>query len=63
MNKPSFNSVSENAKDFIFKATIMDVDQRWSAKQLLNHQWLVSLESKLDQKVESHEMQNVLQNL
>ena len=40
MKKPIFETISSDAKDFIRKALIKDVKQRWSCAQLLEHNWL-----------------------
>lgn len=41
---PEFpNHLSDNAKDFLSKCLKRDAKERWTAKQLLNHQFLVEL--------------------
>lgn len=36
-----WDSISEEAKEFIEMALIKDSKDRWDARQLLNHSWLV----------------------
>lgn len=48
LNKPYFIHVSSDAKDFIRCALNKDIDKRYSAKQLLDHDWMKKLSSKID---------------
>ena len=63
MNKPVFAKVSSEAKEFISKCLIKDVDQRYSAAQLLEHPWLVGLSDKIDKDINDEDKKEVLQNL
>ena len=42
LNKAYFKKVSQDAKDFITRACKKDVSERLSAKQLLEHPWIVN---------------------
>ena len=63
MNKPAFARVSDEAKDFISKALTMDVKKRASAKQLLNHPWMLDMSKKFEKKIDDEEQLEVLQHL
>ena len=63
MNKPAFQKVSDDAKDFISKALIMDVKKRYSAKQLLNHPWMQEMSLKFDKQLDDEGTLEVLQHL
>ena len=44
--------LSKNAIDFMQKATIRDHLKRYSAKQLLDHPWIVNMNKKNEQKID-----------
>ena len=52
LNKPYFMTVSSDAKDFIRCALNKDVEKRYSAKQLLEHDWMKKLSAKIDKKTD-----------
>lgn len=63
LTKPAFNSVSDNAKNFIKCCLVKEIDKRYSAAQLLKHPWLVNLSDKIDKVSTTEDKQEVLKNL
>ncbi len=55
LKKSYFEPISALAKDFIMKALQRDIEQRYSAKQLLNHPWLIQQSKVIDQKLSDDE--------
>ena len=41
LTKPYFKNVSTQAKDFIMKCVNKNIEERFSAKQLLKHPWML----------------------
>ena len=63
MTKPCWAGVSEDAKDFIKCALTKTITDRYSAKQLLDHNWLKNLSERIDKTLEDDEKTEVLSNL
>ena len=48
--------MSKNCIDFLHKALMIDHNKRWSARQLLNHDWIMEHYQTYQNKMEIHEM-------
>lgn len=62
MQGKSFNHISDKAKDFIQQALIKDKGKRPSAKQLLEHPWINSIDE-LSTEVNQEQINVTLDNL
>jgi len=60
---PQFDTVSAEAKDLIGKLIVVDPEQRWTAKQALEHPWIVSKAGTAENKGLHSSMFDELQNL
>lgn len=53
LNKATLKTVSANAKDFIKQCLNKSVKERWSAEQLLSHDWIKEQDQNLDVDLET----------
>lgn len=63
LGKAAIKNISAMAKDFIRKALIRDPEERYSAKELLDHEWIQKNSDLKDTPLDDGETSNVLENL
>ena len=63
LEKPIFKHVSALAKDFITKCLTKEQDKRWSADQLLHHQWMVDQTKANEIPLDNETRKDIMDNL
>lgn len=63
LNKPIFKEISDAAKDFIKKAMTKDPNERFSAEQLLKHEWMLNMNKANDKVLSLEAQRDILTNL
>ena len=60
-NYEEWDNISHDAKDLIKKLLIKDIDKRYSAKEALNHSWIIKNKNKV--KIDQNKFAEVVTNL
>lgn len=61
--KPYFKEISEEAVNFIQCALIRNIDERYSAAQMLKHPWFELMSKQIDFGVDAEQHKDIIGNM